>query len=80
MSKLQTRTTMRHQTIKKEGNPTATGRKYIVQEDESLSIIAREFYGNPSLWNHIYEANLDQIKDPNDIHAGQEIRIPELKK
>lgn len=53
---------------------------YIVQDDESLSIIAREFYGNPSLWKHIYEANQDRISDPNDIYAGQELIIPELKK
>ncbi|WP_157494130.1 LysM peptidoglycan-binding domain-containing protein [Fulvivirga imtechensis] len=53
---------------------------HIVQDDESLSVIAREFYGNPALWKHIYKANQHKISDPNDIHAGQELIIPELKK
>lgn len=53
---------------------------YTVKEDESLTIIAREFYGNPSLWKHIYEANIDIIKDPNDLRAGQKLIIPNLPK
>jgi len=27
-------------------------------------------------WKDIYETNKDQIKDPNLIHPGQELRIP----
>lgn len=70
---------MKQQTIK--GNPTQpAGKVYIVREDESLSIIAREAYGNPSLWPRIYEANRDRIENPNYIHPGQEIIIPDLKK
>lgn len=53
---------------------------YTVKEDESLSIIAREFYGNPALWKHIYEANQDKINDPNDIYPGQKLVIPDLPK
>ena len=55
-------------------------KKHEVQRGESLSIIAREHYGNASLWNHIYEANKDQIDDPNLIHPGQELIIPDLNK
>lgn len=53
---------------------------YIVHEDESLSVISREVYGNPALWKHIYEANQDQMDDPNHIYPGLELIIPELSK
>lgn len=64
------------------GDRTAGGirKTHVVQDGESLTVIAREFYGNPSLWKHIFEANRDQINDPNDLKAGQEVIIPELKK
>ncbi|MBL6447031.1 LysM peptidoglycan-binding domain-containing protein [Fulvivirga sp. 29W222] len=53
---------------------------HIVKESESLTTIAREFYGNPSLWKHIYEANIDKIKGPNNIKTGQKLIIPNLPK
>ncbi|UII33195.1 LysM peptidoglycan-binding domain-containing protein [Fulvivirga ulvae] len=67
---------MEEQKIKSSG----IKKTYTVKEDESLTIIAREFYGNPSLWKHIYEANIDKIKDPNDLQAGQKLIIPNLPK
>ena len=42
----------------------------------SLSKIAREVYGDASRWTEIFEANKDEIKDPNLIRPGQELRIP----
>ncbi|MEI0516531.1 LysM peptidoglycan-binding domain-containing protein [Brachyspira murdochii] len=36
-------------------------------------------YGNGNLWNKIYEANKDKIKDPSVIRAGQVLTIPSLK-
>jgi len=33
-------------------------------------------YGNSRLWTNIYEANKDQIKDPNLIYPKQVLRIP----
>lgn len=53
---------------------------HVVQDGESLSIIAREHYGNPSLWTRIYEANLDRLNDPNEVYEGQELLVPMLKK
>jgi nucleoid-associated protein YgaU len=32
--------------------------------------------GDATRWKEIWEANKDQIKDPNLIHIGQELRIP----
>ena len=50
---------------------------YEIQAGDSLSKIAKKFYGQANDWNKIYEANKDVIKDPNVIYPGQEIVIPE---
>jgi nucleoid-associated protein YgaU len=51
-------------------------RIYVVKSGDSLSKIAKEVYGNAGRWKEIYEANKDQIKDPNLIYRGQKLRIP----
>ena len=51
-------------------------RTYVVKAGDSLSKIAKEALGDASRWKEIFEANKDQIKDPNQIHPGQELRIP----
>ena len=51
-------------------------RDYTVKSGDSLSKIAKQFYGNAGEWQKIYQANRDKIKDPNLIHPGQKIIIP----
>lgn len=41
---------------------------YEVQAGDSLSKIAKKYEG--MTWNKIYEANKDQIKNPDVIHPG----------
>lgn len=53
------------------------GRTYTVQAGDSLSKIAQREYGDASQWRRIYEANRDQIKNPDLIHPGQTFRIPQ---
>jgi hypothetical protein len=53
-------------------------RWYTVKPGDTLASIAKEFYGDPSLWRKIYEANLDRIKDPSILYPGQRLRIPYL--
>ena len=62
------------------GIPAAptTGRRYIVQRGDSLSKIALRFYGSYFLWPLIFQANRDQIRDPDLIHPGQELLLPDL--
>ena len=43
---------------------------------DSLSKIAKRFYGDAQQWRKIFEANKDQIKNPDLIHPGQTFRIP----
>ncbi|WP_298739582.1 LysM peptidoglycan-binding domain-containing protein [uncultured Chitinophaga sp.] len=47
---------------------------YEVKSGDSLSKIAKNYPG--LTWQQIYEANKDQIKDPNLIHPGQKLKIP----
>ncbi len=49
---------------------------YVVKSGDTLSKIAREFYGDASLYPKIFEANQDQLKSPDLIQVGQKLRIP----
>ncbi len=49
---------------------------YTVKSGDSLSKIAKHLYGDANKWHQIYEANRDQIKNPDLIHPGQELKIP----
>jgi uncharacterized protein YidB (DUF937 family) len=50
---------------------------YTVVAGDSLSKIAKRFYGNANEWRRIYEANRPVIgDDPDRIHPGQTLRIP----
>ena len=45
---------------------------------DSLSVIAKKFYKGGRLFDRIYEANKDVIKNPNRLPLGLKIRIPQL--
>jgi nucleoid-associated protein YgaU len=49
---------------------------YVVQSGDTLSKIARQFYGSTAKYTVIFEANREVIKDPDLIFPGQKIRIP----
>jgi hypothetical protein len=49
---------------------------YEVVSGDSLSKIAKRFYGDAAKYPKIFEANRDQIKDPNMIKPGQKLKIP----
>ncbi len=52
-------------------------RTYVVKPGDSLSLIAKRFYGDPMQWKRIYEANRGTISNPDLIHPDQEFIIPE---
>jgi nucleoid-associated protein YgaU len=54
----------------------AAERTYTVVAGDSLSKIAKRLYGDAQQWRKIYEANKDQISNPDLIHPGQTFRIP----
>jgi nucleoid-associated protein YgaU len=51
--------------------------QYTVASGDSLSAIAQQWYGDPNLWPRIFEANRNQITNPNLIFPGQVLRVPQ---
>jgi LysM repeat protein len=49
---------------------------YTVQSGDTLSKIAKEFYGNSNEYNKIFAANTDKLESPDKIKVGQELLIP----
>lgn len=50
---------------------------YQMRKGESLSWVAKVFYGDPERWKDLVEANKDKIPDPDSVKAGTLILIPE---
>lgn len=55
---------------------SAEARYYTVASGDTLSKIAKEFYGNANLYNKIFEANRPMLSHPDKIYPGQTLRIP----
>lgn len=51
-------------------------RFYTIQSGDTLSKIAKEYYGDANAYTRIFEANREVIGDPDKIYPGQQIRIP----
>ncbi len=49
---------------------------YTIESGDSLSKIAKRFYGDPMKYKELFEANREVIEDPDKIFPGQKIRIP----
>jgi nucleoid-associated protein YgaU len=52
-------------------------RLYTVQAGDTLSKISKQFYGSANEYLKIFEANRDQLEDPDQIQVGQRLTIPE---
>jgi nucleoid-associated protein YgaU len=60
-----------------EGGGGGTGEQtYTVASGDTLSHIAEHFYGKAGRWQAIYQANRDQLDDPDKIRPGQVLKIP----
>lgn len=57
---------------------SADGRpkQYVVQEGETLSLIALRFYGRKSAWRRIQDANKATVPPTGDVKAGQTLVLP----
>ena len=53
-------------------------RTYTVESGDTLSHIAKAHYGKAGKWRAIFEANRDQIDDPDRIFPGQVLKIPAI--
>src|SRR3954463_5513650 len=54
----------------------ASGRTYTVKSGDTLSKIAREHLGDANAYMRIFDANKDQLHDPDKIKPGQVLKIP----
>lgn len=61
----------------KPAAPPPTPKTYTVVKGDTLSRIAKQFYGDANKWRRIHEANKDLIKDPDRIFPGQVLKIPD---
>jgi nucleoid-associated protein YgaU len=69
-------------TVGSVASPTASAspspeREYVVQAGDTLRTIAAQEYGDPTLWQRVYQANLDVIgNNPDALQPGMRLRIP----
>ena len=56
--------------------PEPEAQYYDVKSGDTLSKIAKQFYGDANQWRRIFEANRDILKDPDLIYPGQTLKIP----
>lgn len=53
---------------------------YEVKSGDTLSKIAKKYYGNARLYPEIFEANRPMLTHPDKIYPGQVLRIPGTKR
>ncbi len=57
--------------------PQPQSQFYEVKSGDTLSKIAKQFYGDANKYSAIFEANRPMLKDPDEIYPGQTLRIPQ---
>lgn len=55
---------------------TSGGKTYTVQAGDTLSGIAKKHLGDGNAYMKIYDANRDQLSDPDKIKPGQVLKMP----
>jgi nucleoid-associated protein YgaU len=60
-----------------DGSLKVPEKTYTVVAGDSLSKIAKHFYSDANKYMKIFEANKDQLADPDKIKPGQTLRIPD---
>jgi nucleoid-associated protein YgaU len=55
---------------------TAAVEYYEIVAGDTLSGIAKRYFGDANAWERLFEANREVIKDPDLIFPGQKIRVP----
>ena len=69
---------------KLDAYPTANLRKndaalltqHVVVAGDTLTALAKHYYGDPRLANWVFQANLDTLDHADDLFIGTELRIP----
>src|SRR5437868_4394870 len=58
-------------------SPGTSESSYTVKPGDTLSKIAKEMLGNANAYMEIFNANKDQLSDPDKIKPGQVLKIPQ---
>ena len=58
------------------GTTGGGGRTYTVKSGDTLSKISKEHLGDANAYMRIFDANKDQLSDPDKIKPGQVLKIP----
>lgn len=58
------------------GTSGAAARTYTVKAGDTLSKIAKEHFGDANAYMKIFNANKDQLSDPDKIKPGQVLKLP----
>ena len=59
--------------------PEPEAQFHTVASGESLSLIAKKYYGDAMKYPVIFEANKPMLSDPDKIYPGQVLRIPPVE-
>jgi nucleoid-associated protein YgaU len=60
--------------------PVSSMKTYTVKKGDTLSRIARDYLGDPNEYKRIFDANRDQLNDPDQITPGQVLKIPAIQR
>ncbi len=63
--------------IQSDKKEIQTGSAVIIRRGDNLWTVARRNYGAGIRYTTIFEANRDQVRDPNRIYPGQVLKVPE---
>lgn len=58
------------------GGAAGSGKTYTVKAGDTLSGIAKEHLGDGNAYMKIFNANKDQLSDPDKIKPGQVLKMP----
>jgi nucleoid-associated protein YgaU len=64
------------QTVGTSGSGASSSRTYTVKSGDTLSKIAKEHLGDAGSYMKIFDANKDQLSDPDKIKPGQVLKLP----
>ncbi len=54
----------------------AEAKPIVVNPGDTLGDLAKAHLGSSDRWEELFDANRDQIDDPNEIHPGWKLRLP----
>jgi len=59
-----------------QGYSRASYNLAVMLEEDSLTRISLRYYGTPTRWQDIYQANRELLSEANALRPGQQLRIP----